>query len=715
MFDAPALAGPSIAVLKIAPDGSRVTFLRGKDADKDCLDLWAFDSKSGASQLLIDASILRASGSSLSDEEIARRERHRTAALTGIVEYVFSPTGDALLFPVAGDLFYCTLATATGHLNVAAIPVEGPVTDATMAPSGKSIAYIRDQDLYVYEMDSLLERRLTRDGGSVIKNGMAEFVAQEEMDRSTGYWWAPDSARLAFAHIDESPVPEILRFEVAADNVKSFAQRYPIAGAENVRVAIGVIEATGGHVTWLDLGADEDVYVARVDWLPDSQTVAIQRQSRDQKRLDLLFADAATGESRVVVTETSDSWIDLHHELTFLKSRREFIWASSRTGFTHLYLYSTDGTLIRQLTDGDWNVDNFRSRAIRGVDEAARLVYFMATAQTPIERHLYHTHLDTGGISKITQAAGVHVASMSPDFTYFVDHFSSATQPPQIGLYDQAGNLKFWLLENRLDAAHPSAPYLLSNARTELGQLTAEDGQTLIYRLFKPHDFDSESLYPAILDVYGGPGVQRVQNVWSGTSFSQILTRAGFVVLMLDNRGSAHRGTAFQAPIQGLLGKVEVSDQLDGVRWLSKQPFIDPMRIGVWGWSYGGYMALMLLFKAPGVFKAGVSGAPVTDWRLYDTHYTERFLGKPADNPRGYDASSVIPYAGQVNDQLLVIHGMADDNVLLSHSTKLLRRLQDLGRLFDVMLYPGAKHGLLRQRHGRHAFATILRFFKRHV
>jgi dipeptidyl-peptidase-4 len=271
------------------------------------------------------------------------------------------------------------------------------------------------------------------------------------------------------------------------------------------------------------------------------------------------------------------------------------------------------------------------------------------------------------------------------------------------------------LLENRLDSNHPYAPNLRDHSPGEIGTLTAADGQSLFYRLFRPAHFDATKHYPAIVDVYGGPGVQRVLNNWSGSSFTQILTRAGYVVFQLDNRGSAFRGTRFQAPIYGKLADVEVADQVQGARWLASQSYVDAPRIGVWGWSYGGYLSLMLMFKAPELFRTGVAGAPVTDFSIYDTHYTERYLGKPQDNLTGYEASSVLPYAKDLQGDLLVMHGMADDNVLFLNSTRLFRRLQDMCKPFDVMVYPGAKHGLTRQHDGRHAYGMIKRFFDAHI
>ncbi len=714
LFDAPALAGPTVVGLKVSPDGSRVTYLQGKPEDKDRLDLWEYNIREARSRRLVDSKILAPTQEKLSDEELGRRERQRTAALSGILEYSFAPSGRALLFPLNGKLFYFDLAKPADAALLQITQSAEFVTDATASPRGNYVAYVRDQNLYVYDLATHTEKALTEDGGGPIKNGMAEFVAQEEMGRSTGYWWAPDDEHIAFVKVDETPVKETQRFEIAADNVATFLQRYPAAGGPNVLIRLGILDVRTGTVVYADLGSDPDIYLARVDWLPDGKTIAVQRESRDQHRLDLLFADVATGASRVILTETSPVWIELNDELTFLKHSRQFIWASARDGFEHLYLYDDQGREIRRLTAGEWNVDDFSARAIKAVDEKHRLVYFTATAASPVERQLYRTSLDTttpNAVERISKEAGLHAVTMPAGAQFYVDNFTSSTQPPQVSLRDRDGQLMTYLEENALNAQHPDAPYLKDNSTPEFGTLTAADGQALQYRLFKPANFDPATRHPAIIEVYGGPGVQRVTDGWTGSSFTQILTRAGYVVFQLDNRGSAFRGTAFQAPIHGKLGDIEVADQVQGARWLASQPYVDSSRLGVWGWSYGGYMTLMLMFKAPDVFRAGVSGAPVTDWHLYDTHYTERYLGKPQDNESGYEASSVLPYAKDLRGSLLVMHGMADDNVLFLNSTKLFRRLQDLGKPFDVMVYPGAKHGLLRQHDGRHAYATMLRFF----
>lgn len=714
LFDSPALAGPAITGLSISPDDTQITYLRGKPEDKNRLDLWQFDVTTGGSRLLVDADRVAPAGQVIPEQEQLRRERQRTMALSGILDYAFAASGESVVFPFDGKLYYLDLRNSAGLLPEALITGNGFLTDASVSPRGDYVAYIRDQNLYICNLRERIEKPLTHDGGGTISNGMAEFIAEEEMDRHTGYWWSPDGRHIAFARIDESPINVKQRVAIAADTVSTVAQRYPAAGEANVVVTLGVVDIESGAVTWVDLGRDTDIYLARVQWLPDGKTLAIERESRDQRRLDLLFADTATGKSRTVLAETSKTWIDLNHELTFLRRSNEFIWGSSRDGFMHLYLYTDKGRLIRQLTRGPWSVVDFRGRAIKGVDEKHRLVYFIANERSPRNRDLYVTSLDTAQpdqVRRISLEAGVHAITMSRDFRFYTDKFTSSTQPPQVSLRHVDGSLAAFVEQNALDEHHPDAPFAADNSIPEFGTLIAADGQSLFYQLFRPQGFDPARRYPAIVTVYGGPGKQEVLDQWSGDSFVQILTRAGYVVFQLDNRGSAFRGTNFQAPLSGRLGEAEVADQIQGARWLAAQAFVDPQRIGVWGWSYGGYMTLMLMFKAPDLFSAGAAGAPVTDWTLYDTHYTERYLGKPQDHAAAYAASSALTYAENLRGRLLLLHGMADDNVLFVNSTKLLTKLQDLGKPFDVMFYPGAMHGLIRQNGGRHAYATILRFF----
>jgi Dipeptidyl aminopeptidases/acylaminoacyl-peptidases len=687
------LTGPTLTKPQVAPDGSRVTFLRGKDSDRNRLDLWEYDIASGQTRLLVDSSVVLPGEEVLSDEEKARRERQRIAALSGIVDYQWSPDGKALLFPLGGELYFYDLAKSGKDAVRKLTDGGGFATDPKISPKGGFVSFIRDRNLWVIELASGRETQLTRDGSDVIGNGVAEFVADEEMDRHTGYWWAPDDSAIAFARIDETPVPVQKRYEVYPDRTEVIEQRYPAAGDDNVLVQLGVIAPkAGAKARWIDLGADQDIYLARVDWR-DPQRLTFQRQSRAQKKLELIETTLATGTQRTLVTETSKTWVPLHSDLRFLKDGR-FLWASERSGFEHLYMASEDGSELTALTQGEWVVDG-----LLAIDEAAGLAYASGTRDGATETHVYAVPLSGGEPRRLTQAPGMHAAAFARNASVFVDSWSSDTTLPQIELFKADGTKLATLLTNdATDAAHPYAKYLGAHQPTTYGTLTAADGRTpLHYSLIKPAGFDPKKKYPVVVFVYGGPAAQTVTRAWPGRSdafFNQYLAQQGYLVFSLDNRGTPRRGAAFGGALYGRQGTVEVDDQLRGAAWLASQPFVDSSRIGVYGWSNGGYMTLMLLAKHSEAYACGVSGAPVTDWALYDTHYTERYMDLPNANEAGYSEASVFTHLDGLHSKLLLIHGMADDNVLFSNSTKLMSDLQKRGTPFELMTYPGAKHGL---------------------
>ncbi|WP_447586705.1 DPP IV N-terminal domain-containing protein [Pseudoxanthomonas mexicana] len=688
------LSGPTLTKPQVAPDGSRVTFLRGKDRDRNRLDLWEYDIASGQTRLLVDSSVVLPGEEVLSDEEKARRERQRIAALSGIVDYQWSPDGKALLFPLGGELYFYDL-TKSGRDAVRKLTNGGGfATDPKISPKGGFVSFIRDRNLWAIDLTSGEEVQLTRDGSDTIGNGVAEFVADEEMDRHTGYWWAPDDAAIAFARIDETPVPVQKRYEVYPDRTEVVEQRYPAAGDPNVRVQLGVIAPkTGAKPRWIDLGKDPDIYLARVDWR-DPQRLTFQRQSRDQKKIELIETTLTNGTPRTLVTETSTTWVPLHNDLRFLKDGR-FLWSSERSGFEHLYIASEDGSTLTALTQGEWVVDS-----LLAIDEAAGLAYVSGTRDGATEAHVYAVPLSGGEPRRLTQAPGMHAATFARNASVFVDSWSSDTTLPQIELFKADGTKLATLLVNDVsDATHPYAKYRAAHQPTAYGTLTAADGtMPLHYSLIKPAGFDPKKQYPVVVFVYGGPAAQTVTRAWPGRSdsfFNQYLAQQGYVVFSLDNRGTPRRGAAFGGALYGKQGTVEVDDQLRGVAWLKSQAFVDPARIGVYGWSNGGYMTLMLLAKHDEAYACGVAGAPVTDWALYDTHYTERYMDLPKANEAGYREASVFTHVDGIGaGKLLLIHGMADDNVLFTNSTKLMSELQRRGTPFELMTYPGAKHGL---------------------
>ncbi|UNK58945.1 S9 family peptidase [Pseudoxanthomonas daejeonensis] len=690
------LSGPTLMKPQVSPDGTRVTFLRGKDSDRNRLDLWEYEVASGQTRVLVDSSVVLPGNETLSDEEKARRERQRIAAYSGIVEYQWAPNGRALLFPLGGELYFHDLDRSGADAVRKLTSGNGFATDARLSPKGGFASFIRARNLWVVELATGKEVQLTFDGGATIGNGVAEFVADEEMDRHTGYWWASDDSAIAFARIDESPVPVQQRYEVYADRTDVVEQRYPAAGDRNVAIQLGVIAPrVGAKPHWVDLGPEQDIYLARVDWR-DPQRLTFQRQSRDQKTLELVEATLATGAQRVLATETSKTWVPLHNSLRFLADGR-FLWSSERSGFQHLYLASEDGATLAPLTSGEWIVDE-----LVAVDPKAGYVWFTGTQDSALEKHLYRVPLAGGTVEKLSQAAGMHAASFARNASVYVDSWSAPGTPPQIELFRNDGTKLATLLRNELaDPQHPYAKYRDAQRPVEFGTLTAADGTTpLHYSLVKPADFDPKKKYPVVVFVYGGPATQTVARAWPARNdalFNQYLAQQGYVVFSLDNRGTPRRGRDFGGALYARQGTVEVDDQLRGVDWLKSQSWVDPARIGVHGWSNGGYMTLMLLARTD-AYACGVAGAPVSDWGLYDTHYTERYMDLPATNPDGYRDARVLTHidglVGENAPKLLLVHGMADDNVLFTNSTVVMSALQKHGQPFEMMAYPGAKHGL---------------------
>lgn len=707
-----ALSGPTLTKPKIAPDGSRVTFLRGTDEDRNRLDLWEYHIGSGETRMLVDSQVLLPGEETLSDEEKARRERQRIAGLSGIVDYHWAPDAQRLLFPLGGELYLYDLARQGADAVRRLTDGGGFATDPKLSPEGGYVSFVRDRDLWVIDLASGRELRLTEDGSDTIGNGVAEFVADEEMGRHTGYWWAPDDSAIAFARIDESPVPVQKRHEVYPDRTEVVEQRYPAAGDPNVRVQLGTIAPRdGAQPHWIDLGDNEDIYLARVDWR-DPHRLTFQRQSRDQRTLELVETDLRDDTQRVLVTETADTWVPLHDSLRFLGDGR-FLWSSERSGFEHLYLASEDGGELTALTAGNWPVDELLE-----VDEAAGRVYFSAGRESPTERHIYAVPLAGGDIERLSRAPGMHSASFAGNASVYVDSWSNTRTPPQVELFRADGSRIAALVDNDLnDPEHPYAPFRDAHLPTEFGTLTAADGRTeLHYSLIRPAGFDPARRHPVVVFVYGGPAGQTVLDTWPGRAdafFNQYLAQQGYVVFSLDNRGTPRRGAEFGGALYGRQGTVEVEDQVAGVEWLRTQPWVDGARIGVHGWSNGGYMTLMLLGRAPDAYACGIAGAPVTDWALYDTHYTERYMHLPASNVEGYRQASVFTHADGIRpDRLLLIHGMADDNVLFTNSTKLMSTLQQAGVPFALMTYPGAKHGL-RGKDALHRYRLGASFFDR--
>jgi dipeptidyl-peptidase-4 len=669
-----------------APDGRRFVYTEeGK--------LWLYDIPSRNKRELVALAAL--SAAAVKTEEPSTYPWENRGVRDQNIQWL--PGGRELLIRAGGDLFLFRLA-AGGWVQLTATPQDE--RDPKVSPDGGRVSFRRNHDLWVLDIATRRQTRLTHDGSESLRNAELDWVYPEELALGTAHWWSPDSTRIAYLQFDVSRQPLYPQVDLLPLPPRYEPQRYPKAGEPNAEVRLGVVAASGGPTRWLDLGDTNDKLLARFYWLPDSTGILVQKLNRTQNRQELILADSAGGKARVLLEESDPYWINVRDNFRWLKGGKEFLWWSERDGYGHLYRYTTDGRAITQLTRGDWEVTE-----VAGVDEKNGYVYYVSTQASPLERQLYRVSLEGGPPQRITSREGTHAVSMSPGAEYFVDTYSSLSTPPSTVLCSSDGR--------EIATLRPADTKILTEYEilpVEIVPVKASDGAILYARLIRPAGFDPARKYPAVVVIYGGPHAQAVRNGWYGLSFDQVLAHRGFVVWQLDNRGSAGRGHLWEAAIYRNLGVRELEDQKEGLRHLFSLGFVDTKRIGIHGWSYGGYMTLYCLLNAPELFRAGVAGAPVTDWRNYDTIYTERYMGLPSENPEGYRRSSPVHKAEALRAELLLIHNLEDDNVLVQNTIQMAAALQRAGKHFAMMLYPAKGHGAQNRRHLN---SLMLEFFER--
>ncbi|MGA7912973.1 MAG: DPP IV N-terminal domain-containing protein [Candidatus Dormiibacterota bacterium] len=682
----PGMVAPD--VISYSPDGLHITYLYSERGDLT-RELWRLDVRTGKRESWLAPPGDGVDERNVSREEALRRERQRIQT-AGITHYRWAENANILLLPIQDVVYRWQEGELTKLVDQA--------TDPQISRDGRTVFFVRDGDLWA--AGDAGARRLTADAEPGVTNGLAEFAAQEELDRQHGFWPSPDGRWVAFERADERNIPLYPIVHQATETPEVEEHRYPFAGRANALVTLGVVATSDGQVAWLDLGEMRDIYLARVDWHPDGRLFA-QVLSRDQRRLELRAFEPGTWSARTLLVEESSTWVNLHNDLRFVKGTGEFTWSSERSGYRHLSLHAPDGGLVRRLTHGDWPVDG-----ARGIDEENRLLYFAAWTETPVERHLFKVPLDGGDPARLTQEPGMHEVVVARDGSSFVDTYDSRRQPPSCVLRRPDGSA-IWTI-------HDATAIDVRLPPPELHAFENADGVMLHTAVYRPA---ASGKRPVIVDVYGGPHVQTVTDSWALTANlrAQLLAANGFVVLRVDNRGSNRRGVAFESAISRRMGELEVQDQLEAVRWLDTLGIADLTRVGIYGWSYGGYMTAMALVRAPDVFKVGVAGAPVTSWDGYDTAYTERYMGTPESNPAGYQASSVMTYAERLRGKLLLVHGLIDENVHFRHTARLMQALIDSHKPFDVMLYPNERH-MPRSLEDRVAMeAQILDYFTTHL
>jgi len=706
VFASPGLNGPSPRGAKLSPDGRYLTLLRNREDDKDRYDLWGYDRETGEWTMLVDSEKL-SSGRELSEDEKMQRERARVGNLKGIISYQWNADSKGVLVPLDGDLYLAKLDGIVTRLT----DTEESELNPKLSEEGKYVSFVRDRQLWTGEIGKDAQP-ITPKEGELIRWGEAEFVAQEEMGRLTGYWWSPDDSRIAVQRTDESPVGLVTRAAIGATGTKVYDQRYPVAGSDNAIVELFVMDPDGGNRVKVDLGDNTDIYLARVDWAPDG-TLYVQRENREQTVLDLLRVDSATGETSLVLSEhaADDYWINLTDNYRFLDDG-SLIWWSERDGHGHLYhiVFDEKGVPAEttQLTSGDWVVTK-----LVGVNEDSGEVFFDGTKDTVLEEQVYAVPLAGGAVRRLSELGYTNGASMDGEGTTLLIGRSSHDQPPQSYLADTQGKRLTWIEENALDTNHPYAPYVAGHEPAKFGTIKVDDGKVDLHWKMVTPKLEPGKRYPVFFYHYGGPHAQVVSHGWEG-ALQQAVVDKGYIWFEIDNRGSANRGVAFEQPLYHAMGGVEVRDQKAGAEYLKSLDFVDPDKIALYGWSYGGYMTLKQLEADPGLYAAGIAGAPVTKWELYDTHYTERYMGDPRKVPEAYEAASAIPDANDIADPLLLVHGMADDNVVFENSSALIAAMQEGNTPFEMMLYPGYTHRVAGENISPHLWNTIFRFLESH-
>jgi dipeptidyl-peptidase-4 len=624
----------------------------------------------------------------------------------------FDGSGDRALYIFKGDVFVLELSSARFR-RLTSTPAEE--TSASFSPNGRRIAYVRTNDLYFFDLDTNRETQITHDGSETLLNGTLSWVYWEEVfgRRDIGYWWAPDSQAIAYLQSNEAEVDLTYFVDFVPFSPRVIRQRYARAGRANPRVRLGITELGHDGTTWIQVSDKPFEYIVRAKWLRDGRRLSLETMPRLQTELALYFADRKTGRATHVLTETNPGWVNMTDDLYFFSDGQHFLWPSERDGHMHLYRYRMDGTLDNQVTKGPWalasagGVAFWVRQALVGVDEENGWIYFTALEQSSIERHLYRVRPDGSGLMRISKEPGTHRVSMSPDARYFIDRYSDIRTLPSLRLHVSDGSFIQALAAPRSQLL---APYEVQFP--ELFTIPADDGFAMPAEVLKPKNFRADRKFPVVMFIYGGAAAPQVTNSWQGdTLWNQLLLDAGYVVVKVDNRSATGISKELENTVLKRLGEAETPDLVAAARWLKKQSWVDPERVGVWGWSYGGFMTLNLLTRSQ-EFKAGISVAPVVDWRYYDTKWTEGAMRTPQENPKGYESSSLVPLAKQLHGRLLIVYGTYDDNVHPYNEMAFIDALIASGKKFEMMAYPMRKHGIADEAATLHLYRLMLDFWK---
>lgn len=629
-----------------------------------------------------------------------------------IDEYVVSPDESKVLIGTDIEYIYRYSTKMDYYLwdvktsRLSKLSEGGKQRLASFSPDGKSVAFLRDNNIFIKDLASAKETQLTTDGKfNYIIYGSPDWVYEEEFSMTTAYHWSPDGRKLAYYRFDESNVKEYDITLYDSLYPTTYKYKYPKAGEDNSIIKIYTYDLNTGKSVMMDIGAETDQYIPRVNWAGNSNQLIIQRMNRLQNKLEYLLTDASSGTSKAILTRNDDKYIEITNDLYFLKDGKGFIITSDQSGFNHIYVYDMSGKEIRQLTSGNWCVWE-----ILGFDDVSNIIYYSSSENSVTDRDLYCIKTDGSGKKQLGETGSSDV-TLSKGCRYYFNSWSNANTPPRVALYKASGK-EIKLINDNASVKDAMKEYGFT--KKEIFTITTSEKVDLNAWMIKPPDFSKDKKYPVILYVYGGPGAQTVNNSWGGPVdivWAEMMAQKGYIVLSVDNRGTPGRGASFTKSTYGQLGKLETMDQIEVAKYLGTLSYVDKSRIGIWGWSFGGYLTTLCMTKGAEYFKTGVAVAPVTNWRYYDNIYTERYMGLPKDNPDGYDDNSPVNFVKKLKGKFLVVHGTADDNVHLQNSMMLVDALVNANKQFEMQFYPNKNHGIYGGYTRLHLFQRITDFF----
>ncbi len=577
----------------------------------------------------------------------------------------------------------------------------------SFSPDGKKVAFTRDNNLYYVDLADMKETTITKDGRfNHIINGSADWVYEEELSLTKAFYWSPDSKKLAYYRFDESRVREY-NMQVWHEGQlypEDYRYKYPKSGEQNSLVSIHIFNLDNGSLINVDIGSETDIYIPRVAWTQNSNLLSVRRLNRHQNKMEVLHANASTGSTQIILTDESDTYVDIE-TLIYLNDGQHILTTSEKSGYRHIYLYTMEGKLVRQVTTGDWEIASFA-----GIDQKTKKqrLYFTSHEASALEKYFYAMDLDGKNKVKLSIHEGSNRVNMSNDFKYYLSYNSSSSSPNKVELFQTKGNKLIKVLEDNEELKLKSKEY--GFVEKEFFSTNTTEGTSLNGYMLKPADFNEKNKYPVLMYQYSGPGSQSVSNSWGGRTWHQMLVQKGYIIVVIDGRGTGGRGANFKKQTYKRLGKLEVEDQISGAKYLAKLTYVDPARIGIWGWSYGGYMSSLAILRGNEVFSTAIAVAPVTSWRYYDTIYTERYLRTPQENPQGYDENSPATYAADLKGKFLLIHGTGDDNVHFENSVALADALIANGKQFTSFYYPDRAHGIRKGNAQNHLYTMMTNF-----